>query len=326
VKRRAFIAGLGGTAVASAWPPAVRAQAKLPTIGFVGANTAEIQKPLTDAFVQRLRELGWIENRTVVIEYRWAEGQASRSPGLMADLVRRNVDVIVTHATPNVVAAKGATSTIPIVFAAVGDPVANRLVASLSQPGGNITGLSLQQAELAGKRLELLREIVPGCQRLAMLVEAANTNSLLEADEVQTAAKTFRIEVERVAIHSLDEIPAVLNSLTGRAQAIYIPQTPLLNVGRARIVRLAVEAAIPTIHSAREFVEAGGLVSYGPNFADLFRRAGEYVNKILRGAKPADIPVEQPTKFDLIFNLRTAKALGLTLPLTLLARADEVIE
>ena len=311
-----------------AWPLAARAQqaGKLPTIGFLGANTPAVQSQWTAAFVQRLRELGWIEGRTVAIEYRWAEGRVDRAPEIIAEFVRLKVDVIVTHATANILAAKQATSVIPIVFAAVADPVGSGLVASLARPGGNVTGLSNQSTDLAGKRLELLREVVPGLRRLAILANVGIANTALEIGEVQAAARTLGLEVATFEIRRAEDIAPAFEALKGRADALYVFAEPLVNTNRVRINTLALGARLPTMYGFREFVEAGGLMSYGPNFPDLFRRAGDYVDKILRGTKPADIPVEQPVRFDLVVNLITAKALGLTIPETFLVRANEVIE
>lgn len=324
MRRRDFIALLGGATV---WPSRGRAQpAKRPTIGFLGANTESAQRQWTAAFVQRLGELGWVEGRTVAIEYRWAEGRADRSPELAAGLVRQNVDVILTHATHNIAAAKQATSTIPIVFAIAGDPVASGLVASLSQPGGNVTGLSMQQSELAGKRLSLMREIVPGFRRLAMLVEDGNRSTMLEMAEIRTVARALALEFEPIEIRRADEIVAAIEALRGRAAVLYVPQVPLFYTARAPIGAAALTAQMATINNAADFVAAGGLIGYGPKSEDLFRRSAEYVDKILRGAKPADLPVEQPTKFDLAINLKTAKALGIALPPALLALADEIFE
>jgi putative ABC transport system substrate-binding protein len=323
--RRELFALFGG---AAAWPLAARAQqaAKLPVVGFLGANTPATQKPSTEAFVQRLRELGWVEARNLIIEYRWAEGRFERSADLLADLVGMHVNIIFTHATQNVVAAKQATSVIPIVFAAAGDPVGNNLVASLARPGGNVTGLSLQSNDLAGKRLDILRELVAGLHRLTFLANAANPNTTVEAGELQAAARTLGVDVVTSQIRRADDIAPAVEVLKGHAEAIYVQTDPLMNTNRARINDLALEARLPTMAGFREYAEAKGLTSYGPNFPDLFRRGADYVDKILRGAKPGDLPVEQPTKFDFIINLKTAKALGLTMPPTLLARADEVIE
>ena len=318
MKRREFITLLvsGG---AAAWPLAARAQQarNLPTIGFLGAITAPAQRQWTDAFVQRLRELGWIEGRNIAIEYRWLEGRTERAAEMVAEFVRLKVDVIVTHSAAPVVAAKQATSVIPIVIVAA-DPVSTGLVAGLARPGGNVTGLSMQSTDLAGKRLALLREVVPGLRRLAIMVNPGAPAAVLEMSEVETTAKTLGLDIVTIA--------PVFETLKGRVEALYLASDPLLNTNRIRINTLALGARLPTMHGVREFVEAAGLMSYGPNFPDLFRRAGDYVDKILRGTKPADIPVEQPTKFDLVINLTTAKALGITVPDSLLARADEVIE
>jgi putative ABC transport system substrate-binding protein len=326
MRRREFIHALGVAAFAG--PSAARAQqvGKLPTIGFLGANTAASQRPSTDAFVQRLRELGWIDGRTIAIEYRWAEGRYERAPALAAELVQLKVDVLVTHAGANVVAAKQATSVIPIVFAAAGDPVGTGLVESLSRPGGNVTGLSIQSNDLAGKRLQLIREIIPNVGRVAFLAGSNNAGSAAEVAEFQAAAQTLGLEIIRTDIVQPDDIAPVIESLRGRADAIYVQTVPLLYTNRVRINALALGARLPTFAGSREFAEASGLMSYGPNFADLFRRAGELVDKILRGTKPTDLPVEQPTKFDLVINLTAAKGLGLAIPPMLLARADEVIE
>lgn len=323
MRRREFVALLGA---AAAWPFAAHGQqsSKLPKVGFLGANTEAAQRTWTAAFLQRLAELGWSEGRTVALAYRWAGGGHERSAELLAELIALEPDVILTHATGNVVAAKRATLTIPVVFAVAGDPVGNGLVASLARPGGNITGLSLQQSELAGKRLELLRDVVPGLRR-AGTMPTVNPTLPLETRGFQAAATALGIEVEVAQIRRAEDIAPAIEALKG-AQALYVPQAPLVNVNRLQINELALGARLPTIYSAREMVQAGGLLSYAPNFLELFRRAAEYVDKILRGAKPAELPVEQPTKFDLVVNLRTATALGLASSPTLLARADEVIE
>jgi len=326
LKRREFITLLGGAAVA--WPLAGRAQqpAKLPTIGFLGQSTRSAASEWVAAFVQRLRELGRIEGRTITIEYRWAEGREERFAEIAAEFVRLKVDIIVTSGTPQVLAAKQATSVIPIVFATAGDPVASGLVASLARPGGNATGLSSLVADLAGKRLELLREVVPGLRRLAIMGNVGNPFTVLELGEVQAAARTLGLEVDTLEIRGAQDIASAFEALKGRADALYVCIDALANANRIRINIRAVGARLPTMHGSRDYVEAGGLMSYGPNYPDLFRHSADYVDKILRGAKPGDLPVEQPTKFDLVINLTTAKALGLDVPPTLLARADEVIE
>jgi ABC-type uncharacterized transport system substrate-binding protein len=325
MKRRQFIALLGGAA--AAWPVAARAQqpAKLPTIGFLGAATPASWSQWTGAFVQRLRELGWIEGRTIAIEYRWAEGRAERAAEIAAEFVLLKVNVIVTTGAA-ILAAKHATSVIPIVFATATDPVGTGLVASLARPGGNVTGLSNYQSEAAAKRLELLREVTPGLRRLAILVNADNPTAKLEVPEVETTARTLGLDVFTLEIRRAEEIAPAIEAFKNRADALYVCSDFLMFNHRVRIITLALATRLPTIYGEREVVEAGGLMSYGTNFPDLFRRTADHVDKILRGTKPGDIPVEQPTKFDLVINLTTAKALGLAIPESFLLRADEVIE
>jgi putative tryptophan/tyrosine transport system substrate-binding protein len=325
IRRRDFIILLGSCA-AAAWPIAARAQQrKLPTIGFLGGATWESQWAAT--FVQRLHELGWTEGRTVAIEYRWAEGRNERAAEIAAEFVRLKVDVIVTYSTPPILAAKQATSAIPIVFAAAGDPVGAGLVASLARPGGNVTGFSLLATDLAGKRIELLREVVPGLRRLAILGNVGNPLVLLEIGEAQTAARTLGLDVVTSSeIRKAEDIVPAFEAFKGRADALFVVVDPLISNNRLPISTLALGARLATMHGLRGMVEVGGLMCYAANFPDLFRRTAGLVDKILRGVKPAEIPVEQPTKFDLVINLKTAKALGLTVPETLLARADEVIE
>jgi putative tryptophan/tyrosine transport system substrate-binding protein len=326
VNRRAFITLIGAAGVAR--PLAARAQQsqKLPTIGFIIPGTSSSHGQLAVAFEQRLRELGLKEGSTVVIEHRWTEGRSERTAALAAELVRIKADVIVTGGTANVAAVKEATSIIPVVFAAAGDPIANGFVASLARPGGNITGLSLQQTDLSAKRLEVFREVVPSLGRLAILANVENPITVLEVREVQVAARTLGLHVVTVEAREPKDIAPAITALKGRADGLYVQADPLLSTHRVQINTLALSALLPTVYGGREFVEAGGLMSYGPNFPDLYRRAADFVDKILRGAKPADIPVEQPTKFDLVINLTTAKALGIEIPPTLLGRADEVIE
>jgi putative ABC transport system substrate-binding protein len=275
--------------------------------------------------VQRLHELGWTDGRTVAIQYRWAEGRAERSAELAAELARLKVDVIVTGGNA-ALAAKQASSAVPIVFALVDDPVGMGLVASLARPGGNVTGLSFQAADLAGKRLALLREVVPGLRRLAIMANVEYPNAASEMREVQIAARTLGIDATTFEIRRAEDIAPAFEALKHRADALYVVGDALVITHRVRINTLALIARLPTIYVIREYVEAGGLMSYGPNLADGYRRAADYVDKILRGAKPGDIPVELPTNFDLVLNLTTAKALGLTIPESFLLRADEVIE
>jgi putative tryptophan/tyrosine transport system substrate-binding protein len=326
MRRRKLITLLGGTALA--WPLVARAQqpAKLPTIGYLGPATRTLDSERLAAFVKRLRDLGWIEGRTIAIEYRWAEGRNERLAETATEFVRLKMDVIVTSATPPSVAVKQATSVIPIVFAAVGDPVGAGVVESLARPGGNATGLSLQQTDAAGKRIELLREVVPGLRRLTIMANSGSRSVLLDMREAQAATRVLGLEAVTSDIRLPEDITPAFDALKGRVDAIYVCNDPLAVTNRVRINTLALGMRLPTMFGAREFVEAGGLMSYGANFPELYRRAAELVDKILRGAKPADLPVEQPTKFDLVINLTTAKALGLGLSPTLLARADEVIE
>jgi putative tryptophan/tyrosine transport system substrate-binding protein len=325
MKRREFITLLGG---AAAWPLTARAQqTKLPTIGlFLGANPS-IESQRVATFVQRLRELAWIDGRNLAIEYRWAEGRPERVSEIAAELVRLKVDVIVTSTTPPTLAAKQATTVIPIVFAAVSDPVGTGLVTSLGRTGGNITGLANQSIDTTGKKLELLREVVPALRRLAIMANVGNPAAVLEMAEVQATARTLGLdEVTTSEIRRAKDIVPAFKALRERADALYLCPDALMNTNRTGINILAVGARLPTMHGLREYVEAGGLMSYGPNLPDQFRRVADIVDKIMRGAKPSDIPVEQPTRFDLIINLTTANALGLEIPPTLLARADEVIE
>jgi putative ABC transport system substrate-binding protein len=276
--------------------------------------------------MQRLRERGWIEGRTVTIEVRWADGRPERYAEIAAEFVRLNVDVILAGGTEATVAAKQATSTIPIVFPIAGDPVGSKLVSSLARPGGNVTGLSNLATDLAAKRLEILREAFPELRRLATMVNTDYSGGVTETGEIQAAAAALGLEIIPLPIRRVEDIAAALEGLKGRAQALYATGDPLVHAQRLRINTFALAARLPTMFSQRQYLEVGGLMSYGPNFLDLNRRSADYVDKILRGATPADLPVEQPTKFDLVINLITARALGLTVPAALLARADEVIE
>src|SRR6516165_5833270 len=324
MNRREFITLLGGAA--ATWPLVARGQqrAKLPTIGFLGAGTPSVEGQRVAAFVQRLRELGWIDGRDVVIEYRWAEGRNERYAEIATEFARLKVDVIFMLGTQAVIAAKQTIAVIPIVFL-VSDPVGSGIVASLARPGGNVTGLSNQLPDTAGKKLELLREVVPGLRRLAIMANVGNPAAALEIGEVQAAARALGLEVTTLEIRRAEDIAPAFEAIEGRADAVYVPTEPLVLTNRVRINTMALGARLPTIYSGREYVESAGLMSYGPNRPDLFRRDAEFVDKILRGAKP-DIPVEQPTKFDLVINRTTAKALGLTIPESFLLRADEVIE
>jgi ABC-type uncharacterized transport system substrate-binding protein len=326
MRRREFITLLGSVAVA--WPLAARAQQprRLPTIGFLGPTTPSAMDQWVAAFVQQLRERGWIDGRTVAIEYRWADSRNERYAEIAAEFVRLKVDVIVTYASAPVLAAKQATALIPVVFAAQMDPLGAGVVASLARPGGNVTGLSIQQTDTAGKRLELLREVVPTLDRLAIMANVGAAGAILEKDEIQATAHRLGLEVTTLEIRQAEDIAPAIETLKSRATALYVATDPLMFTNRVLINTLAKGIRLPTIYGSREYVDAGGLMSYGPNFTDLWRRAADFVDEILRGAKPADLPVEQPTKFDLVVNLTTAKALGLKIPEAFLLRADGVIE
>ena len=325
LQRREFITLLGGAAVT--WPLAARAQpTKLPTVGFLGVSTPAAQGHMVAALVQRLREFGWIEGRTIAIEYRWAEGHDERYSEIAAEFVRLRVDAILAQGTQAAMAAKQATSVIPIVATVIGDPVGSGLVASLALPGGNVTGLSVVSYDLAAKQLELLLEAIPGFRRVAILVDVGNPVNVEEARQVRAAADKLGLESFPIEIRRAEDIVPAFDGLKNRADALHIVANPLILSNIVRINILAAGARLPTSYIAREYVQAGGLLAYGPSLAAIYRRAGDFFDKILRGTKPGIIPVEQPTKFDLIINLTTAKALGLEIPPTLLARADEVIE
>ena len=324
LRRREFMSLLGGAA--AAWPLAGRAQPKLPTIGFIVAASPGAERERIAAFSQRLRELGWIEGRNIATDFRSAEGQSERLSDLATELVRLKVDIIVAYATPAIIAAKEATSLIPIVFAAAGDPIGAGLVASLARPGGNVTGFSLQASDLSGKRVALLHEALPGLQRFAIMADGNTPLAALEVGEAEATARTLGLDVVKAEIRRAEDIASAFAAFKSRVQALYVMASPLVTFNRIRINTFALAARLPTIYGTRENVEVGGLMSYGPNIMHLFRRSADIVDKILRGAKPSDIPVEQPTRFDFVVNLMTAKALELDIPAALLARADEVIE
>jgi len=323
--RREFITLLGG---AAAWPLVAHAQQvrKIHTIGYLNPGLAALPGVYT-AFTNALQVLGWIEGQNIAIERRYAENRLERLPELAAELVRLNVEVIVAVGTLGPLAAKRATSTIPIVMTAAGDPLGSGLVASLAQPGGNVTGMSLMVPDIAGKRLELLKEILPRLVRVAVLWNAANPYPAIVFKETQTAARKLGIEVQSLEVRSPDDFNGAFEKARRqRPDALIEVEDPLTNSLHKRIVEFAAAEQLPSLHGVGEEVKAGGLISYGSSISDLFRRAAGYVDKILKGAKPADLPVQQPTTFELVINLRTARALGLELPPTLLARADEVIE
>jgi putative tryptophan/tyrosine transport system substrate-binding protein len=325
MRRREFISVL--TVAAASWPRAGRAQqnSKLPTIGFLATGTSPTYAPWIAAFAGRLHELGRDEGRTVAVEYRFADGHSERNAEIAAEFVRLKVDVIVT-AGAAALAAKRATSSIPIVFAVADDPLGGGLVTNLAHPGENLTGSSLEASDLAGKRLEFLRAVVPKLHRLAVVGNAVYPGAVQEMHEVEAGARKLGIETMTFGIKQAADIAPAFEAFKGRADALYVIGDPLTNGNRVRINILAVGARLPTMLGFREPVEAGGLMSYGPNFRDLFRRCADIVDKVLSGTKAGDIPVEQPTKFELVVNLTTAKVLGLTIPESFLSLADEVIE
>jgi len=330
IDRRRFLAGTGAVLLAAPLAAEAQQAAKVPRIGWLQANQA-LGSWAQEAFLQGLRDLGYVQGRNVVIEYRDAEGKLERLPALAAELVALRVDVILAGGAAQAVAATQATKTIPIVFTGVGDPVASGLVTTLARPGGNATGLSLLGSpEVVGKRLELLTQAVPGVRRVALLWqpgvvrEAAGRDTLKGAD---VAARALGVQLQVVDARGPADIDRAFADMTrAHAEAVTVLGGSMLNSERRRLADLAAKNRLPTVYPARQYVDAGGLMAYGPNAADLFRRAATYVDKILRGAKPGDLPIEQPTKFELIINLKTAKALGLTIPQSVLARADQVIE
>ena len=327
MRRRDVLALLGGTPLL--WTFAGRAQqsGKMARIGFLGNSTAALESNLVGPFRDGLRDLGYEEGRNITIEYRWAEGKYDRFPSLVAELIAAKVDVIVTAGTPATLAVKKATASIPLIMVAVGDPIGTGIVASLAHPGGNITGLSSIAPELEGKRLELLREIIPKLANIAVLWNPANPFHKASLKQAQAAAQTLRMKVQSVAVRTREELENTLTAiLRDPPEALLVLADRVFLHNRARLMDFAAEHRLPGVYAYRELVEAGGLMSFGPNYADMHRRAATFVDKILKGAKPADLPVEQPTKFELLINLKAAKALGLTVPPSLLARADEVIE
>jgi len=324
MKRRKFLAGIGAAAV---WPLAARAQqpGKSATIGLLASSTAAAERPRRVAFVARLAELGWVEGRNLTIEYRAADGIVESAGEIAAEFARLRVDAIVLAGDAQGIAVKRAAPDIPIVLAAAGDPVGSGLVASLARPGGSVTGFSVQLTDTAGKRIELLREIVPNLRRLAILGNSSNPVVGLEFGAAQSAARTLGVDTVRPEFGRAEDIPSAIEALNGRADGLYVCVDPLMIANRARINALALATKLPVVHSYKDNL-GEGLISYGPDLLDLYRRAAGLVDKILRGTKPADVPVEQPTKFELAINLKTAKILGVEVPPALLARADEVIE
>jgi putative tryptophan/tyrosine transport system substrate-binding protein len=326
VKRRELITLLGG---AVAWPLAARAQqsGKIPRVGFMGNSTAALEANLVGPFRDGLRELGYQEGHNIVIEYRWAEGQYERFPALIAELLAVPVDVIVTAGTPATLAVKKATSMVPLVMIAVGDPVGTGIVPSLARPGGNITGLSSIAPDLEGKRLELLREVIPKLSHVALFLNPLNPFHAVSMRQALAAAQALGIKLQSLEVRTSGELDGAFAAIVREGpDALLILADRVFLHNRKRMMDFATEQRLPSVNAYREIVEAGGLMSYGPSYEHMHRRAADYVDKILKGAKPGDLPVEQPTKFTLVVNLKSARALGIDVPSMLLARADEVIE
>jgi putative ABC transport system substrate-binding protein len=326
MRRREFLGALSGAA--AAWPFAARAQnsAKIPTIGYMGAADVSLDREWIAAFVQRLGGLGWNHGRTITMISRWAEGHRERYPEILEEFVRLNVNVILTYSTPAVLAAKQATSVIPIVFPAAGDPVATGLVASLAHPGGNVTGLGFQTTDTASKRVQFLQEVCVDLRRLAILYDPNDRGSSAELSAAQKAASELKLEIKIVGIQLMEELTAAVEALKGEVDGLFVATSPDLLARRDKVGTSALGARLPTVHSFRPYADAGGLISYGADFLSLWRQAADMVDKILRGTKPADIPSEQPIKFELVVNLKTAKALGLTISESFLVQADVIIE
>jgi putative ABC transport system substrate-binding protein len=326
VRRRHFITLIGGAA--AVWPLAARGQqAAMPVIGFLHGASFEGYKPMVTSFRQGLKEAGYVDGYNVAIEFRWAEGHYDQLPAMAADLVRRQVAVIVTGGTPAAFAAKEATSTIPTVISVGVDPVQLGLVGSLNRPGGNVTGTAVLTVELGAKKLEMLHELLPTAAAIVLLVNPTNPNVESETRVVQDAARLLGLHLHVLNASTESQIDAAFGALVElRASALIVGVEPFLNDSRAQIVALAARYAVPAVYGVRDFVTAGGLMSYGTDLVDIYRQSGIYAGKILKGARPADLPVQQLTKVALVINLKTAKTLGLTIPTTLLGRADEVIE
>jgi putative ABC transport system substrate-binding protein len=325
--RRRFLALLGGAALA--WPLPLRAQqaGKIPRIGFMGNSTEALEANLIGPFREGLREHGYQDGRNIVVEYRWAEGKYDRFPALVAELLAAKVDLIVTAGTPASLAVKKATTTVPLVMVAVGDPVGTGLVPSLARPGGNLTGLSSIAPDLEGKRLELLREVVPGLAHVGVFHNPANLFHTVSMPLARTAAEALKIKLLPLSVSNSQQLDAAFAAiLKEKPDALLVLADRVYLHERKRMMDFALQQRLPNANAHKEMVDAGGLLSYGPSYEDMHRRAAEYVDKILKGAKPGDLPIEQPTKFDLKVNLKTAKALGLTLPPSIQLRADEVVE
>jgi len=327
MKRRAFVSAVGMSVLAAPLRLAAQQPQRVPRVGYLFSFTPAEARHLWEACRQGLRELGYVEGQNIVLEPRWADGRHERLPELAADLVRLKVDVIVSSATPASRAAKAATSSIPIVIVAVGEPVKVGLVASLARPGGNVTGLSLLTTELSGKRLELLAQVVRNMHRVAILMNPDNPISTVFLEETRVAAQKLRVQLQLLEARNPGDMERVFDAAAGeRAAGLIVFDDPVIWSYRKQVVALAAKRRLPVVYGYRDFVDDGGLMSYGPDRVDHYRRTAVYVDKILRGAKPADLPVEQPTKFELVINVKTAKALGLAIPQSLLVRADQIIQ
>ena len=327
IDRRAFITFVGAGLVVAPLTADAQQAAKVARIGFLGNSTAALEANLVGPFREGLREFGYVEGQNILIEYRWAEGQYERFPALIAELLARKVDVIVTAGTPATLAVKRATASVPLVMIAVGDPVGTGIVPSLSHPGGNITGLTSIAQELEGKRLELLREVIPSVSHIAVLWNSASPVQVIQEKAVQAAAQVLRMKVQSLGVRNIEEIEGALAAIVrDRPAALLVLADRLFLHHRARIIDFAAKHRLPGVHAYRELVESGGLMSFGPSYADMHRRAAYFVDRILKGAKPADLPVERPATFELVINLKAAKALGLTIPQSVLLRATEVIQ
>ena len=327
MKRREFIALLGLGSAAAALPLAAAAQPKIPRIGFMGNSTAALEANLLDAFREGLQELGYEEGRNIIIEYRWADGKYDRFPALVAELIAAKVDAIVTAGTPAALAVKKATTTVPLVMVAVGDPVGTGLVPSLARPGGNLTGLSSVAPDLEGKRLQLLREVVPALSHVAMFINSLNPFHISSMKQARTAAQAMGIKLQLHDIRKSEDLDDAFAAIRKeRPDALLILADRVFLHNRERMMDFTREQRLPNVNAYKELVEVGGLMSYGPSYEDMHKRAAIYVDKILKGAKPADLPIEQPSKFTFIINLKTAKALGVTVPSQLLGLADQLIE
>jgi putative tryptophan/tyrosine transport system substrate-binding protein len=325
MKRREFITFLGS--VAATWPLSASAQSKIPRIGFMGNSTAALEANLVDAFREGLREHGYEEGRNIVIEYRWADGKYDQFPALVAELIAAKVDAIVTAGTPAALAVKRATTTVPLVMVAVGDPVGTGLVPSLARPGGNLTGLSSIAPDLEGKRLQLLREVMPALSHVAMFVNSLNPFHVSSMNQARAAAQAMGIKLQLHDIRKSEDLDDAFAAIRKeRPDALLILADRVFLHNRERMMDFTKEQRLPNVNAYKELVEVGGLMSYGPSYEDMHKRAAIYIDKILKGAKPADLPIEQPSKFTFIVNLKAAKALGVTVPSQLLGLADQLIE